>query len=385
MAAAALTAYRGRRARRAKVTASAAWRLLVLTALAYAAMMLLGGTAQADECPESGCSTQQPTDLVTTLTTTAEGVTRGTQTLVGTTTETVTRTTQTLAGRQPAADVPAPLAQTAAPEAGSAQTATAEAVGLAEAPAVDTPQPEPAVVLTLPSLEETVMPVATAGAELVDATAAALTTVTAEVEIPALAQVTAALVDTVDSTTDDLLALAGTTTRIADQDVVMLTASLDPVLPSLAGLGGGVDVASAAGGSARTGAVAGGDSAPTAWLPETGTTPAMFTAMPIDATARPLSTSPGGPAVPPPDSHDLTVVQSAPDTVGVMTVPVSGAGSIATGSTSGGPSAPAGGPELSKCTIAGFRRTDFSAAPRAAAPARPLPGSPLDDPSFSPD
>lgn len=386
MAAAAQTAHRGRRARRAKGITFAAWRLLALAALAYAAMMLLGGTAQAAECPESGCAKPQRTDLVRTLATTTRGLTQGTKTLVGTTTDSVTATTQALAVQKPVSDAPAPLANTSAPTAPAVEPVADGAAGITQTPAlpaVDSPTPDPAVVVTLPSLEETVMPAVTAGAELVDATTAALASATASIEVPALGQVTTSLAATVDGATDDLLSLTHTATRIADQDVSQVTRVLDPLLPSLSGLGGGVDVTSAANRTAAAGAAPDGETAAAAWAPWTTATP-MASARPLEATAGTQQATTAGPAVPPPDAPDLTVVQSAPDTVAVMTVPVSGAGATTSGSASGGPSAP-GGPELSKCLVAGFRRTDVTVAGPVAVPARPLPGTPLDDPSFSPD
>jgi hypothetical protein len=240
----------------------------------------------------------------------------------------------------------------------------------------------------LPHLTDIVAPVITNASTQLRETVATTVGLVEEVAAPiplagsVTKQVGGTTRDVVDSATRlvsaTTYAAAGGVDAIVDQTT---TSVLTPVLQTLST----ISQPGAAGSSAvPSGGVPSlpGSTGVAAGAPTTTTTaPSACADLPLTSQAE------NGPAVPPPDgaaSAASSTVQSASAIDTTLPVPMSDAGSTVAGSGTGTGSA--GGSDLAKVLVE--RRSHRSAkrvAPKPEAPFRPMPGTPLADPGFSPD
>jgi hypothetical protein len=390
MAATAATAICGRRVRvqsRVRAVPRGLWRLLVLLGLAWIGCLLLGGTAYAAERPAPS-----PDPASTPLAPVIDQVLGTTDALVPAlpVRELVGGVTKpNPVGQVPAAvtttvaEIPPAAVTTVAPAHAADATATA-VTAVHEVGKVDAPE--------LPRLADIVDPVVTQTTAQLRSTVAATVDLVekATAPIPVVASITQQVGGTTRDAADGASRLVNVTTYAAaggvdavlDQTSSALAPVLSPVLQTLTAISqigaGGSASASASGVSGVPGSTLGFVAgAPT----PTGAAPAAWSG----AVLNPQSYN--GPAVPPPDataSAASSTVQSASAIDTTLSVPVSGAGSTASGSGSGTGSA--GGPDLAKVLVELLsRRTAKSVAPKTEAPVRPMPGTPLADPGFSPD
>ncbi|TCJ29838.1 hypothetical protein [Nocardioides jejuensis] len=402
MADATATALRGqvRSQRRAGTMSRACWRLVVLLGLAWGAVLLLGGTAQAAPAAEhhrAGGHDARPhaVPLLGQVLSTVDKVThpRAKADKIA-----HPHMTATPAATKPAATPKLVGAKITAPSTHATQPTlpAAQLLGTVSAIANDvrdtaeaTASSDSLLDVRIPTTSDIVTPTITAVTDQVDATvqtvADAATLLT--VRLP-LTRPVAGLLETaagaVDLTTDHVVAATASVTASVDTAVRRTTQAIAPVLHAVSGPIGSI-VISAPGAGPSAGAAPVSPGAPatdaSATIP-TRTTVDVPAARHLDRLGSGATL--GGPAVPPPDATPTHVVaQPAADIVTSLAVPMSGAGST-TGN--GGSSAPA--PSLDKTLV----RVDESepvfedeAVEPIEGPTGPMPGTPSADPSFSPD
>lgn len=405
MAATAATAICGRRARvqsRVRALPRGIWRLLVLLGLAFVGCLLLGTTAYASDTPAPSPVTATPAPdgpagpaapvLDEVLDTTDALVPAlPIRDIVGGVTKPVTSgglpVDATTVAEIPAAAAPAvePVAPAAVDALETLEVtdpvskATNATAGQVAVHAPELPE--------LPHLTDVVAPVITGTTSQLRSAVSATTDLVDQVAapIPLVGSVTqqtgSATRDAVERTTSlvdvTAYAAAGGVDAIVGQAVPVLSPVLSPVLQTLTTLG----QLGVAGSSPATSGVQGvpgygGDIAGS---------PATTVAAPVAWADLVLtSQSENGPGVPPPDANASSSVQSASAIDTTLPVPVSDAGSTVVGSGSGTGSA--GGSDLAKVLVERLsRRSAPSFAPKTEAPVRPMPGTPLADPGFSPD
>lgn len=405
--------------RRARPTSRGCWRLVMLLGLAWVALLLIGGTAHAAPADE-GRSDTPPTapgpipllgQSLASLGTVAEAL--PIQPVTQPLTQALTSGARSTAAPEPVAQPVAHAVETVTKAAASATTSGAKAATSAAAAA---PAYAPAVGglqaisdladsvrataeatassgklldVKVPSFGATLTPVVAAAGEQVDAATqlAADAVVTLAAPLPLaypLHQVLFPVAHAIDLTTDALTSTATLAGRTADAAVAGTTRALAPVLAA---------VTSPAGSIAVSGPGAGGSSgapAPQPGLPAAGPGSAVpaVTEVPAGAIRGTASVcsddAHGGPAVPPPDasaSSSHVVAQPASDIATVAPVPVSGAGST----TGGGGSAPT--PAVDQTLVRVESEPEFTAdtTEPIEGPTGPMPGTPADDPAFSPD
>ncbi|GGO90481.1 hypothetical protein GCM10011584_22350 [Nocardioides phosphati] len=401
--------------RRAWTTSRGCWRLVVLLGLAWVALLLIGGTAHAAPADE-GRSDTPPTapgpipllgQSLASLGTVAEALP------IQPVTQVLTSGARSTAAPEPVAQPVAHAVETVTQAAASATTPVAKAATSAAAaapayaPAVgglqavsgltdsvrataeDTASSGKLLDVKVPSFGATLTPVVAAAGEQVDAATqlAADAAVTLAAPLPVaypLHQLLAPVAHAVDLTTDTLTSTATLAGRTADAAVARTTRALAPVLAAVTGPAGSIAVSGpGAGGSSGVPALQPGLPAavPGSAAPAVTDVPAGA----IRGTASVCSDDAhGGPAVPPPDasaSSSHVVAQPASDIATVAPVPVSGAGST----TGGGGSAPT--PAVDQTLVRVESEPEFTATTTEPieGPTGPMPGTPADDPAFSPD
>lgn len=410
MAVATATAHSGqvRFQRRAWTMSRGCWRLVVLLGLAWVALVLLGGTAQAAPTEKPGDSAApaapRPVPLLgQTLANVGTLVDElpldhVTQRLTGSRTavpqplaEAVETATKTVATAADTAAKTASAVATAAPAYLPAVDGLEVATGLADsvrATAEATAAEQELLDVAIPSIAATLSPVAAAAADQVDTTTQ---TVAATVEIlsaplPVAQPLNAAvapLVGAIDGATDAFVAATSLTATMVDGVVGATTRALDPFLAVVTAPAGSVGVTATSGAGAGIGPVA---------QPDLNTinpgTDATGSDLPAPAALRADSALPdsthGRPAVPPPDAATVStyvVAQSASDIATALAVPVSGAGST----TGHGGSFPT--PALDQTLVRVEAEPEFvtDSTDPIEGPTGPMPGTPCADPSFSPD
>lgn len=407
MAVATATALRGqvRSQRRAWTLSRGCWRLVVLLGFAWAALVLLGGTAEAAPsdarndrpAPATPGSIPLLGQTLTNVGTLVGDVTAGLTGAGGTAVpKPVAQVAET--ATKAVADVSATVADTASTVAADAPAYLPaveglEAVeGLADSfreTAESTASEQQLLDLTVPALASTIAPAVAAAAEQVDASAqlvkdaAAVLTSPLPVAQP-LQSALAPLVGAVDRVTDVVTATTTFATSAADGVVAMTTQALAPMLAVVTAPAGSIAV-TAAGGAGPSGP---GVPAAQPGLETVGTGPVgADTGLAIDTFPHADSPLPesahGSPAVPPPDAHTPAsdVAQSAPDITTALPVPVSGAGST----TGNGGSVPT--PVLDQTLVRVESAPQFAANANdpIEGPTGPMPGTPCADPTFSPD
>ena len=381
MAATAATAFCGRRARvqsRVRAVPRGIWRLLVLLGLAFVGCVLLGTTAYASDTPPPSppTATPAPASLAGPAAPVLDQVLDTTDALV-----------PALPVRDIVGEVTEPITSGDLP---------VDAATVAEIPAAAVPVVKPVAPAAvhapelpeLPHLTDVVAPVITGTTSQLRSTVSATTDLVDQVAapIPFVGSVTqqagGTTRDVVERTTSlvdvTTYAAAGGVDAIVEQAVPALSPVLSPVLQTLTALG---QLGVAGSGPATSGGIQG--------VPGYG---GDIAGAPTTTVAAPVawadllltSQSENGPGVPPPDATASSSVQSASAIVTTLPVPVSDAGSTVVGSGSGTGSA--GGSDLAKVLVERLsRRSAPSFAPKTEAPVRPMPGTPLADPGFSPD
>lgn len=400
MADATATALRGqvRSQRRAGTMSRACWRLVVLLGLAWGAVLLLGGTAQAAPAAEhhrAGGRDARPhaVPLLGQVLSTVDKVThpraKADKVAHPHVKATATATKLVATPKSVGAKVTTTTTHATQPTLPAAQllgTVSAIANDVRDT-AEATASSDSLLDVRIPTTSDIVTPTIAAVTDQIDATvhagAATLLTVPLPVTQP-VAGLLEAAAGAVDLTTDRLVTVTAGVTASVDTVVRRTTQAIAPVLNAVTGPAGSIVISTpGAGPSAGAAPVSPG-------APATDATATTAPRTTTDAPAarhldvRGSGATLGGPAVPPPDATPTHVVaQPAADIVTSLAVPMSGAGST-TGN--GGSSAPA--PSLDKTLV----RVDESepvfedeAVEPIEGPTGPMPGTPSADPSFSPD
>jgi hypothetical protein len=409
MAAVAVTAICGRRARlqsRVRAVPRGIWRLLVLLGLALAGCLLLGGTAYASDAPPPVATTPAPATPAAPAAGPAAPVL-----------DRVLDTTDALVPALPVRDIVGSVTKPIASADVPADSTTVAEIPAAAAQAVDTAKAAPAAVHTLNTLGTTDL------ASQATKTAAAAKDVVRTPELPQLPHLTDIVAPVIADTTSQLRSAVDTTTGLVEA-----VAAPIPVVSSVTQQVGGTARDAAARTTsfvdATTYAATGGVDAIVdqatpvlapvlqtltvlAQLGAAGPSQATYGGVPSipgyngDIAGAPTTTatapsgwadllltpqSDNGPGVPPPDAAASSTAQSASAIDTAIAVPVSDAGSTVTGSSSGSGTGSTGGSDLAKVLVERLsRRSAPSFAPKTEAPVRPMPGTPLADPGFSPD
>lgn len=372
------------------------WRLALLLGLAWAALLLLGGTAHAT-CDGPTCEQAAATDRADTR----PGVPLVGQLLASTDEPTPAQPLRQVADLTVAAldalgrttpAVPDPDAEAlpalpAAAEqdlAGPAATDTAP-VGVITNTVRDTLEDtgERLTLRNVPSVRSTVTPLLDGLTRQVVETAD--DAVDAVEVLAAPLPIAGALLPSLRTTVDALSRTArlavgatDTLTQSVDEVVGVTAAALSPVAEVVERIAGTVGDGDTAGPVTGAG--------PSAAAGTTGSGPAFGVVMVrIDgpqAGHQPGSRALPGPAVPPPSTTDLVpAVQPAADTVSVLPVPVSGAGSIS--GNGGGTSAPR--PDQPLVRVVPEDAGSHEVIEPVTRPTGAMPGTPAADPAFSPD
>ena len=408
MAVATATAYSGLvcTQRRVWTMSRGCWRLVVLLGLAWVALLLLGGTAHAapagDEAAPAAPAAPGPVPLlgktlaeVGTLTASlpvhdvvrglSSGSTAGAAQPVAHVVESATTTV---------ANATDTAAKTAATAAAAAPTSLPVAHGLeavtnladsVRTTAEATAGEQNLLDVEVPSIAATVVPVVGATAEQIDTTAHQVAETLLAAPLPIARPLHAAVapvVSAIDLATDVVTATSSLAATAVDQAVSTTTQLIAPVLAVVSAPAGSIAVSG-------PGSSSGAGSAPVA-QPVPGTVPDSRSNQPSPSSALPRvddrvpDGTHGRPAVPPPDAAGTSidvVAQPASDIATVLPVPMSGAGST----TGNGGAAPTPATDQTLVRVESEPEIADDTTDPIEGPTGPMPGTPADDPAFSPD
>lgn len=408
MAVATATAFSGQvcTQRRAWTMSRGCWRLVVLLGLAWVALLLLGGTAHAapagDETAPPGPAAPGPVPLLgktlakvgaLTASLPVDDVvrelsngspTRGLQPVadvVESSTATVASATDTAAQAASAAAAAAPASLPVA-DGLDAVTSLADSVRTtAEATAAE----QNVLDVEVPSIAAAVVPVVAATAEQIDTTAQLVADTLLSAPLPVarpLHATFAPVVAAIDRATDVVTATSSLAATAVDGVVSTTTQLIAPVLAVVSSPAGSIAVSGPGNGSSA-GSVPVGQPVP-GTVPDSGPhQPTQPSAMPRIDDRVPDGTH-GRPTVPPPDAAATSidvVAQPASDIATVLPVPVSGAGST----TGNGGGAPTPVTDQTLVRVESEPEIVDDTTDPIEGPTGPMPGTPADDPAFSPD